>query len=82
MQPTFWLNAAPPPHTRAAKFLYGGAAFSQKGGCIYQFPNYNIYYYYYYKWLCHLEKPSLAAFGGFTTVGVCAGIYVCIFIHT
>jgi len=36
-------KCSPPPHTRAAKFLYGGAAFSQKGGCIYQFPN-NILY--------------------------------------
>jgi len=28
-----------------------------------------------------LGKPSLAAFGRFTTVGVCAGIYIYLFIR-
>jgi len=38
MQPPFWLNAAPPIQEFGSTGMGRGAAFSQKEGCIYQFP--------------------------------------------
>ena len=58
-------KCSPPPHTRAAKFLYGGAAFSQKGGCIYQFPiiiifpkkiHYKVHLTYESLFLLHMKR--------------------------
>jgi len=41
MQPPFWLNAAPPIQEFGSTGMGRGAAFSQNGGCIYQFPKLN-----------------------------------------
>ena len=73
MQPPFWLNAAPRPIPVLPNSCMGGLHLAKRGAAFINFLK--IIYYYYYKRLCHLEKPSLAAFGGFTTVGICA-VYI------